>query len=126
MKKLIQLLKSVSDEARLRILNLLMYTGGLCVCDLQRVMGFSQTKVSRHLAYLRSSGLVDDHRRGLWIVYSLAPPKDEAHRLLLNCLKDVFLIYDVFQKDIETFEQAKAKGLRVSAELDKISESRPV
>jgi len=125
MKKLTQLLKSLSDEARLRILNLLMHEGSLCVCDLQRVVGYSQPKVSRHLAYLRSAGLVEDRRAGLWIVYSVTPPKDDAHRVLLHCLGEIFQVYEVFREDIRSLEKAKAEGGCVSAKLAEASELHP-
>lgn len=51
------LFRAFSDRTRLRILNLLK-PGELCVCDLVRVLGHPQPKISRHLAYLRKAGLV--------------------------------------------------------------------
>jgi ArsR family transcriptional regulator len=51
-----QTFRALSDETRLRILNLLIRT----------------TKISRHLAYLRRSGLVSARRQGLWMLYSIA------------------------------------------------------
>ncbi len=76
MEELAVVFKALSDESRLRIINLLFYSGELCVCDIERVMGATQTKVSRHLAYLRKVGLVDDRRQGLWMLYSIAKPKN--------------------------------------------------
>ena len=55
MKDLEQLFKGLADQSRLRILNLL-FTGELCVCDIQYVLESSQPNVSRHLTYLRNSG----------------------------------------------------------------------
>jgi len=43
------------------------------VCELHGALGESQPKVSRHLAQLRSCGLLTDRRQGQWVYYSLAP-----------------------------------------------------
>ena len=71
MKHLIDFHKAMSDETRIRIMNLLLHTGELCVCDLEQTLDFSQPKISRHLAYLRDSGLVQDRKDGLWVYYTL-------------------------------------------------------
>ncbi len=73
MKKTAQRFKALSDETRLRILTLLT-AGELCVCDLMAVLDLPQSTVSRHLAYLRNTGLVEDRRRGVWMYYRLTPP----------------------------------------------------
>ncbi|HEX9779019.1 MAG TPA: metalloregulator ArsR/SmtB family transcription factor, partial [Geopsychrobacteraceae bacterium] len=59
MKTTTRLFKALSDETRLRILALLQ-AGELCVCDLMAILDLPQSTVSRHLAYLRNAGLVDD------------------------------------------------------------------
>src|SRR5262249_10145682 len=64
------LFKALGDETRLRILGLLL-TGAVCVCDIHESLKIPQSKASRHLAYLRRSGLVDTRRSGLWIHYRL-------------------------------------------------------
>lgn len=64
------LFKALADATRLRILGLLL-TGEVCVCDIHESLKISQPKASRHLAYLRRSGLVEARRDGLWIRYRL-------------------------------------------------------
>ena len=71
MKLTARLFKALSDETRLRILALLR-GGELCVCDLMAILDLPQSTVSRHLAYLRNAGLVDDRRQGVWMFYRLA------------------------------------------------------
>ncbi|TVQ69228.1 MAG: ArsR family transcriptional regulator [Oceanospirillales bacterium] len=63
--------KCLSDATRLRIVTLLKQKGELCVCDLMSAMGESQPKISRHLAQLRTCGLLQDSRRGQWVYYSI-------------------------------------------------------
>jgi len=65
------LFKALADATRLRILGLLL-TGEVCVCDIHESLKVPQPKASRHLAYLRRSGLVETRRDGLWIHYRLA------------------------------------------------------
>jgi ArsR family transcriptional regulator len=114
MKRLIQLFKALSDEARVRILNLILETGELCVCDLQRVLGFTQTKVSRHLAYLKHSGILEDRRLGGWMIYRLANQDDPAAKLLFKELRDLFKDEAVLKKDLEELHQSIEQGCCVS------------
>jgi ArsR family transcriptional regulator len=69
------LFKALADTTRLRILGLLL-TGEVCVCHIHESLRIPQPKASRHLAYLRRSGLVDTRRDGLWVHYRLADPSD--------------------------------------------------
>ena len=62
MEKLINFLKLLSDETRLRIM-VLLYHQELCVCELCGVMDISQPNVSKHLAKMRNMGFVKDERR---------------------------------------------------------------
>jgi DNA-binding transcriptional ArsR family regulator len=71
MTQLARVLKALADPSRLRIVNILSHRG-VCVSDLQAVLGLSQPFVSRHLAYLRKVGVVRDQREGPRVWYSLA------------------------------------------------------
>jgi len=71
LKQLSQLLKALADPTRLRIVNLLD-AQSLYVSDLQRVLGFPQHVVSRHLAILRAANLVRAKRHGARVCYSLS------------------------------------------------------
>ena len=55
--KLVQIYQCLCDETRLRLLNLLLQ-GPLCVCHFQRALDEPQVKISKHLSYLRTRGLV--------------------------------------------------------------------
>ena len=65
--------KALADETRLRALLLIAQEGELCVCELMSALQESQPKVSRHLAQLRSTGLLLDRRQGQWVFYRLNP-----------------------------------------------------
>lgn len=78
--------RGLSDPTRLRILSLLLH-GELCVCDIVSTLRMAQPTVSRHLAYLRDSGLVEARREGLWMYYTLTPAQNAIHQKLIECLK---------------------------------------
>ena len=93
-----RLFRAFSDRTRLRILHMLG-GGELCVCDLVGVLNAPQPKVSRHLAYLRRSGLVSVRKDGLWCYYQLAPAQNDFHTKLLECLTCCFQSVPEIQKD---------------------------
>ncbi len=77
---------ALADKTRLRVLNL-MRDGEVCVCFFTEVLGDSQPKISRHLAYLRNSGLVRARRDGKWMHYSIVEPETDAGKnVLMNAL----------------------------------------
>nr|WP_314533630.1 metalloregulator ArsR/SmtB family transcription factor [uncultured Pseudomonas sp.] len=69
----LELFKSLADETRVRATLLIAQHGELCVCELMCALDDSQPKISRHLAQLRSNGLLLDRRQGQWVYYRLNP-----------------------------------------------------
>jgi ArsR family transcriptional regulator len=82
-----RLFLGLADKTRLRLLGL-MANGPVSVGQLVSSTGESQPKISRHLAYLRSAGLVDTTRDGKWIYYGLARLADPASDSVLRCVVD--------------------------------------
>jgi len=99
-KKPNQLFKAFADETRLRILNLVAQRER-CVCEFQEILKVPQPTISRHLAYLRRSGLLVARREGKWIHYSLAEPQSSVHASLLRCVKNCFCDIDFLKRDLE-------------------------
>jgi ArsR family transcriptional regulator len=110
MQQVITLFRALSDETRLRILNLLGQSEELCVCDLEDIVGVPQAKMSRHLAYLRRAGLVRSRRQGLWMLYSLAKPRSAEHRLVMECMEAVVGQASPARRDRELLEKNIRKG----------------
>jgi len=79
--------KALSDPIRLRIVLLLQAEGELCVCDLMAVLKLPQSTVSRHLAYLKRSCLVDIRREGVWMYYTLSRESCDICKELLLILR---------------------------------------
>jgi ArsR family transcriptional regulator len=86
-RELETLFKAMSDPIRLRLLNLIA-DQEVCVCYFVEAIEAPQPTISRHLAYLRRSGLVNARRDGKWMHYSLAMPKSkEAAEVLKTSLR---------------------------------------
>ena len=78
MRQLEAALKAAADPTRIRILKLLE-DRDLCVCQIQAVLGLAPSTVSKHLAILKSAGLVEDRREARFIHYRLTPEGENAH-----------------------------------------------
>lgn len=109
MERTAQFFKALSDETRLRIMVLLTH-GELCVCDVMEILGEPQSKVSRHLAYLKHSGLTYSRRVGVWMHYSLREPVDRVHGTLVEFLRETLSHLPQFRKDKERLFELKRQG----------------
>jgi ArsR family transcriptional regulator len=98
--ELVQIYECLCDATRLRILNLLGQ-GPLCVCHFQEVLGESQVKISKHLAYLRARGMVKVERQGNWMIYELPAKPSRELKANLACLQDCVTEQAVFRRDLE-------------------------
>ncbi len=96
---LVQIYECLCNETRLRLLHVLA-RGPLCVCHFQAVLGESQVKISKHLAYLRDRGLVEGQRLGNWVVYVLPAKPSPELRANLACLQDCAREDRRFQRDL--------------------------
>jgi ArsR family transcriptional regulator, arsenate/arsenite/antimonite-responsive transcriptional repressor len=77
-----KLFQGLADRTRLRLLNL-MADQEVCVCYFVEILDVPQPKISRHLAYLRRTGLVEARREGKWMHYRIAVPENPFVRQLL-------------------------------------------
>ena len=77
MKKLGPIFKALSDDTSLTILGLVFRHGPLCVCEVEKILGITQSKASRHLRYMKVAGILEDERDGLIVNYRLPTKQDE-------------------------------------------------
>ncbi len=81
------------------MLNLIMTNGEMCITDLEHILEFTQTKTSRHLIYLKNSGILTSRKFNQWIFYQV---KDEVQDIIQQIFQ--FLRRDpVLQKDQQIF-----------------------
>lgn len=76
MHKLVKIMKALSDETRLRTLNLLLERE-CCVCEVIQALGISQSTASRGLGALYDAGFLKQRRERLWVFYSIDRDKPQ-------------------------------------------------
>lgn len=106
MKDLLNALKALSDETRLRIVNLL-YEKELCVCDIVETLQITQTKASRHLTYLKNAGMVSDRKHAQWVYYSII--RNEEMRFVDNLVFDSLRKLEEFSNDLKNLNEWLSK-----------------
>jgi ArsR family transcriptional regulator len=102
------LFRALADPTRLRVLNLIA-DREICVCYFVEILGISQPKISRHLAYLRRAGIAAARRQGRWMHYRLVVPQDAvASSILKETLKHLRERPDM-QRDFSRLDTACCK-----------------
>lgn len=94
---------ALADKTRLRLLNL-MRRNEVCVCFFTEVLGDSQPKISRHLAYLRNAGLVEARRDGKWMHYGIVWPNNDGELRVLTAALDWLENLEDSQNDLEKYK----------------------
>lgn len=104
MDKLIEKFKALSDETRLRIINLFIKSGqNLCVCELMDALRIPQYAVSKALTILKNADLLTYEKEGTWVYYQLNKSVQE-NKSLFTFLKN-FLNDKSFLEDEERLNQ---------------------
>jgi len=105
---------ALADRTRLRLLNL-MNGKEVCVCYFVEILGQSQPKISRHLAYLRRAGVVAARRDGKWMHYRIVVPSHAGAARILRETLAVVREAKAMQADLARLGKACCAPQRVSA-----------
>ncbi len=111
---LARMFAAFSDRTRLRLLNL-MNGREVCVCYFVEILGQSQPKISRHLAYLRNAGMVKARREGKWMHYSLETPADAGAAAILRTTLESLKADRGMQSDLVRLGRACCEPQRLVA-----------
>ena len=110
MRDLIKAVKALSDDTRLRVLNLLLEKE-CCVCEVMQVLGISQTRASRNLSALYDAGFLTLRKEGLWSLYSIDTENaDDYHATLLDAVRKALKDNKVLDNDREQLKKATRVG----------------
>jgi ArsR family transcriptional regulator len=118
------LFAALADRTRLRLLNL-MNGKEVCVCYFVEILGQSQPKISRHLAYLRRASIVDARREGKWMHYKIVVPQNTGAAKVLKETLAVLREDRGMQADLSRLNKACCSPQRVAA-LDRAPLPAPV
>lgn len=116
------LFKTLGDENRLRIINLLRKEE-LCVCEIEAILDTTQSNVSRHLTRLRNEKIVIFEKKSQWIYYEINPKFIEDNKLLYEYLIEKIDKNNKFIRDLEKLSVYKENGMSCDniEELTKIN-----
>jgi ArsR family transcriptional regulator len=108
------LFAALADRTRLRLLNL-MNGKEVCVCYFVEILGQSQPKISRHLAYLRRAGVVTARREGKWMHYKIVVPTHAGAARILSETLSVVRGDKAMQADLMRLSKACCAPQKLSA-----------
>lgn len=104
------ILKLLSDEVRLRIINILN-EGTLCVGEIQTILDIKQSNASRHLEKLKNSELVIYKKDAQWIYYKINKSYLDQYPFINSLLKENINKDKLFSKDLLRLKKYKESGL---------------
>lgn len=85
----VTVLTALAEPTRFAAIRLLWDGQEHCVCELMERLGASQSRMSRHMATLKSAGLVTDRRDAQWVRYRRAQHLPEAVATLIQAALSV-------------------------------------
>ena len=111
MREVVKAFKALSDETKLRVLNILLERE-CCVCEVMQALDISQSKASRHLSALYDAGFLKLRKDGLWSLYSIdGEGVPEYIPDLVGAVKKAMKNNNVVAQDLERLQKAKRMGM---------------
>jgi ArsR family transcriptional regulator len=119
MRDLIKAAKALSDETRLRILNLLLERE-CCVCEVMQALQISQTRASRNLSALHDAGFLKLRKDGLWSLYSIDETGMDEYLLgLVESVRKALVGNKIAAMDRERLKKSERVGMKCASKLVK-------
>jgi len=116
MRDTVKAFKVLSDETRLRILNLLLERE-CCVCEVMQALEISQSRASRGLSALYGAGFLELQKKGLWSLYSIAGERLAGYRsLMIGAVKEALKDNQTAARDQERLRKAVRVGAACAGE----------
>jgi len=116
MRELEKIFKALSDEIRLRMLNLFFHIEKLYPCEIMSLLEVSQTRVSRNINLLLDAGFLKQKRKGKYISYYL---NNELDNGLKNFISKKLESFEQIKIDLKNLESLKKDNFNVECKDDK-------
>lgn len=107
---LLDILKALADETRLRILSQLL-KGEMCVCEIEECLGLTQSNASRHLTALKKAGILESSKSAQWIYYKINKSFITEHTQLYHYLLEKICELPCYETDCQNYEKCKQQDL---------------
>ena len=102
--------KALSDETRLRILSL-VFSGEMCVCEIEESLGLTQSNTSRHLTALKNAGILSSSKQAQWAYYKLNEDFCKINQELIDYLTAKLKTLPSYESDIRQMGKCKQENL---------------
>jgi ArsR family transcriptional regulator, arsenate/arsenite/antimonite-responsive transcriptional repressor len=113
---LIKVIKALADENRLRILNLLNHKE-LCVCEMENILGMTQSNVSRHLIKLKDAELIESEKQGQFVFHKVNPGVLEQFPFVQNLLIQELIKMKKSKDDLNKLKTMNDQGMLCEREI---------
>ncbi|MCX6003838.1 MAG: metalloregulator ArsR/SmtB family transcription factor [Chloroflexi bacterium] len=118
MKETLKAFKVLSDETKMRILNILLERE-CCVCEVMQALEISQSKASRGLSALYDVGFLKQRKDGLWSLYSIDKDNISGYKSqLVEAVQEALKHNKKIALDKERLKKASRNGARCNSSFD--------
>jgi len=107
---LLDILKALADETRLRIISQIIKTE-MCVCEIEDCLELTQSNASRHLTVLKKAGILDSYKNAQWTYYKISDEFIKENSELYDYLIEKISKLSCYSNDCDKFNKFKIKGL---------------
>lgn len=107
---LIKVIKALSDETRLRILNLLRQ-GELCVCEIETILGITQSNASRHLNKLTYANILEFDKKAQYVYYRIKEDTLKRYSFIKEILDNELIREELYRADLEKLRRYRESKL---------------
>jgi ArsR family transcriptional regulator len=107
---LLDILKAIADETRLRIISQILKSE-MCVCEIEECLGLTQSNASRHLTILKKAGVLDSYKNAQWTYYKVSDEFLRDNKELYDYLVSQTSKLTSYANDCDNFNVCKTKGL---------------
>ncbi|CEJ73658.1 ArsR family transcriptional regulator [[Clostridium] sordellii] len=108
--KIVQILKALGDETRIKIINILR-NGPLCVCEIEAILEITQSNASRHLNKLMNANLVTYYKEAKYVYYKLNEDTLNEYSFIKAILEDGLEKEEKLKLDYDILVNYKDAGL---------------
>lgn len=107
---MIDILKALADETRLRILSQILKSE-MCVCEIEACLELTQSNASRHLTVLKKAGILDSYKSAQWTYYNISDKFINENKELYDYILKKISEIPYYEDDCKKFDKCRQQCL---------------
>jgi ArsR family transcriptional regulator len=107
---MVDILKALADDTRLRIISQVI-KGEMCVCEIEKCLGLTQSNASRHLNILKKAGILDSYKNAQWTYYKMSEEFIDNNKELYDYIKIKVSTLPCYADDCKEYDCCKQQDL---------------